>query len=58
MDHGRRPRDPSGDPDLLRRLGFFKGRGGGGERPPVTWLSLILWSGLAVLLFFVLSGGF
>lgn len=57
MDHGRRPRDPSGDPDLLRRLGFFRGRGGG-ERPPVTWLSLILWSGLAVLLFFVLSGGF
>ena len=54
----RKPPDPSGDPDQLRALGAVKGEGGGDRRPPVTWLSLVLWSSLMVLLVFVLSGGF
>jgi len=58
MDPVRKPPDPSGDPDQLRALGVFTGRGGGARRPPVTWLRLVLWSSLMVLLVFVLSGGF
>ncbi|MDJ0934063.1 MAG: hypothetical protein QNI93_01605 [Kiloniellales bacterium] len=58
MDPVKKPPDPSGHPDQLRALGAFKGRGNGDRRPPVTWLSLVLWSSLMVTLIFILSGGF
>ena len=54
----RRPTDPSGDPDQLRALGVFKNLNRSDRRPPVTWVSIMLWSGLMVLLFYVLTGGF
>ncbi len=58
MDPVKKSSDPGGDPDQLRALGVFKGQGADDRRPPVTWLRLILWSSLMVLLVFVLSGGF